>query len=82
MTCDWAPSKGLDTCSSSGIWIQGGGPQIDGFILPNRHPEQLTFTLSSAGSVLVTSTASPTYSTQQPNGPDCPPTCKNAKIQL
>lgn len=82
VVCDYAHSKGLDTCASSGVWIQGSGSQIDGFLLPNRHPEQLTLTFSSAGSVLVTTTVSPTYVTQQPNGSDCPPTCKNAKVQL
>ena len=82
LQCEYAHSKGLDTCASSGIWIQMSGSQSDGFLLPNRHPGKLTLTFSSAGTVLLTSTVSPTYVIQQPNGPDCPPTCKNAKVQL
>lgn len=80
--CDYAKSKALDSCSEKGVWIQTSGGQLDGFLLKGLHPQQVTFAFSETGKVLVSATVNPTYVTQQPNGPDCPPTCKNAKIDL
>ena len=80
--CDYAESKAPDSCAPKGVWIQGGGSRVDGFLLRGRHPQQVTFAFSASGNVLVSATVHPTYVTQQPNGPDCPPTCQNANIQL
>jgi hypothetical protein len=80
--CDFAKGKALDSCASKGVWVQSSGSQVDGFLLKGYHPQQVTFAFSASGNVLVSATVSPSYVTQQPNGPECPPTCKNAKVNL
>lgn len=84
--CDYAKAKALDSCAQKGVWIQTSGSgaelRIDGFILVHRHPQQVTFAFSASGTVLVSATVTPSYTTEQPNGPDCPETCKNALVKL
>lgn len=80
--CDYSESLGVDTCGPKGVWIQTNGGSVDGFILHAKHPEQLTFSFDSGGTVLVSETANPSYETQEPNGSDCPPICRNAVVQL
>ncbi len=79
--CNFA-HNGLNSCGDQGVWVQTSGSQVDGFILTGLHPQQLTFAFSASGNVLASATVNPTYVTQQPNGPDCPPTCENATIKL
>ena len=43
-------------------------------------PEQVTVRVIAGGDT-ATTTSTPTYTTLQPNGPGCPPTCRQATVQ-
>lgn len=45
-------------------------------------PMAVTITVSRDGAQLVTKDFTPTYTTSQPNGPDCEPTCTSASDTL
>jgi len=48
----------------------------------NIMPASFSVKVSNNGEVLHESTHSPTYKSNQPNGPDCPPDCKQAEITI
>jgi hypothetical protein len=80
LRCD-AKKNGSDGCRDAGVWVQWNAGKLDGFYLFS-HPEQVTLSVSVAGVVLVSKTVTPTYEVMQPNGPDCPPTCRSGLIYL
>ncbi len=52
-----------------------------GAFLANETPSEVTVEVSWEGGT-VTSTFKLEYEIHQPNGPDCPPTCRQAQIQM
>lgn len=71
-----------DTCGNQGVAIDKSGGNVYGFRLLGQHPEKVTFSFSDINNVLLSSTATPKYVTQRPNGPDCPPVCSNGLVSL
>jgi hypothetical protein len=55
--------------------------QPNSIIISNYTPQKVTITITWNGGSY-TSTATPTYQSVQPNGPNCPPTCSQATWQL
>jgi hypothetical protein len=82
ISCTYSETPASDTCSPAGIWIQASGGSVTGFILYQSYPQELTITLSHGGTIPTSTTVSPKYVEQQPNGPDCPSTCQNAVVEL
>ncbi len=73
---------GADTCREEGISVDGEIGHVYGFRLAGQHPGSVTFSFSDLNQVLVSATVNPKFVTQQPNGPDCTPTCNNGFVQL
>lgn len=53
----------------------------DGAVFRGLAPDEVTVTLTWEGGI-VSDTVQPTYATTQPNGPDCPPTCRQGSLTL
>jgi hypothetical protein len=63
---------------------QGGEPvycEGDRLFLAERTPEEVTVRVSWEDNSVV-ETLQPTYETIRPNGPDCPPECRQAEVKL
>jgi hypothetical protein len=73
---------GVDTCKDEGVSLDGDIGHVYGFRLAGQHPDTVTFSFSDLNQVLVSATANPKFVTQQPNGPNCTPTCDNGLVQL
>lgn len=71
-----------DTCRTQGVAVDISGGSAYGFRLLGQHPEKVTFSFSDINNVLVSATLTLKYETQRPNGPGCPPVCKNASAKL
>lgn len=50
--------------------------------IADKTPSQLSIKISNDGSVLHESSHTPTYTINTPNGPDCPPDCKQAQLAI
>lgn len=53
----------------------------DGAVFRGLAPDEVTVTLTWEGGI-VSDTLHPTYAEAQPNGPDCPPTCRQGTATL
>ncbi|MEZ0372024.1 MAG: hypothetical protein ACAI44_23235 [Candidatus Sericytochromatia bacterium] len=54
----------------------------NGSVFVNNYTPQSVEITYTAGEKTVTKKFNPSYSTSNPNGPDCGPTCKQARIEL
>ncbi len=50
--------------------------------ISNITPKTFTVRISNNGSILSESVHRPTYKNTQPNGPDCPPICKQVEVSI
>jgi hypothetical protein len=57
------------------------GQECGEIFLPGFLPEEVTLELT-AGGTTSTRTVRPEVETLQPNGPGCPPTCRQARVSL
>jgi hypothetical protein len=48
----------------------------------DAHPSRARLVIERDGTVLLDHTLEPVYQTSQPNGPECPPTCSAAVVDL
>ena len=74
-------------CTATGFGETPAGGQVsalcqaDSLTIDQFTPPKLTILVTWQGGSYTT-TASPTYQSVQPNGPNCPPTCQQASWQL
>ncbi|MEZ0371645.1 MAG: hypothetical protein ACAI44_21315 [Candidatus Sericytochromatia bacterium] len=54
----------------------------DGSVFVNNYTPQSVEITYSAGEKTVTRSFNPSYTTSSPNGPECGPTCKQARVEL
>lgn len=67
----------LKTLSCDQGFCTGNFVMIEGIT-----PEQFTIKISNNGAVLHESSHQPTYTINKPNGPDCPPDCKQTELNI
>lgn len=77
MTCD-AGGVGI---GESGCALPDGEHAFSDIVFASS-PKAVTLTVTRDDQPLATQSWTPTYVTSQPNGPDCPPTCTGARVQL
>ena len=53
----------------------------NGLFVENVSAEQVTIRVSGGGRT-TSQVVRPQYAESQPNGPDCPPTCRHARVQV
>lgn len=81
-SCDVAPQCDQASLAFllelSGCALPANQHAVTGIMWPQNGPKQVTITVSQDGTMLGTQMFSPAYSTSQPNGPGCEPTCNQA----
>jgi hypothetical protein len=83
--CDQGPSL---SCTGGGVMIGESGCALaaaqHGFsdIHLQAGPANVTVTIERDGAEMVRKTFTPTYRDAMPNGPDCPPVCRQASDQF
>lgn len=55
--------------------------QYNELILVKGTPQSIRIQQTSNGTILLDKTATPSYHVNQPNGPNCPPSCQQAAVQ-
>ncbi len=79
-------APGLETVSLTCVNGQSSEASIhecrpDGAVFRGLTPDEVTVTFTSDAAI-VSDNLRPTYTTIQPNGPDCPPTCRQGTAKL
>jgi hypothetical protein len=69
------PQYPAETCTP----VPGKGSEL---VTLTGKPAMVHLTQTSGGTTYLDMMLTPTYSTSQPNGPDCPPTCSQASATL
>ena len=82
LTCSRGPAVPKTDCDEAGLWLQEDTGRVDEVIVAGQHPVQVSVRLVVGGTQVVDATVTPTYATVAPNGPDCPPTCEYARVEL
>ncbi len=70
------------TLGESGCALPAASHSLSGLSLETTTASQVTLTLEHAGALIGTTTFQPEFSDVRPNGPDCPPLCRNAGRRL
>lgn len=76
--CEGAPVR----FGESGCALPAEAHSITDINLPTTSAQRVTLTLEHDGALIGTTTLTPEYNEQRPNGPDCPPVCRNAGLRL
>ena len=56
--------------------------RLEAIVFHTQAPAQIDVEVSKAGTVLGSDSFQPAYTTSQPNGPDCEPTCKQTQAAV
>lgn len=82
------PFDGTEGCTGPGsIGLSGTAlppdqQSIEGMAFPSTAMEQLHLTITRDSASILDETYDVAYATLQPNGPDCPPTCSYASVEV
>jgi hypothetical protein len=82
-SCKVSPGGSTEPCQNAGISLElASGGELSNVKVFGAHPAAVTLEIRMGDAVIRQAAAVPAYETVQPNGPDCPSTCRFATIQV
>jgi hypothetical protein len=82
-SCKVSPGGSTEPCHDAGISPElASGGVLSNIKVFGAHPAAVTLEIRMGDTVVRQAAAVPAYETVQPNGPDCPSTCRSATIQV